>query len=276
MKRYAVVLGAVLLATTGAHAQQGGENNDAQTVSVVPYRVEPVPFGPGEMMTYRAKWGIFGTIGNGSLMVEAIDTVRGSPAYRLNFRITGRVAVFSMADTLRSWLDVAGLYAHRFEKRQNGSYERDKLYDFYPEEMHWVRTDKPEENGDLASAQPLDDVSFLYFVRTLPLDVGATYTLPRYYKEDGNPVTIKVLRRERVKVPAGEFDAIVVQPIIKTDGMFSEDGEAEVWFTDDADRILVKLQAKMAKGTLKMEMETHTRGTRLVSADPSLPLRAGK
>lgn len=276
MKRFCLIFGALLLTTTSTQAQQGGENGDVQTSSRVPFAVQPVPFGPGEMMTYRAKWGIFGTVGSGALMVEGVDTVRGKPSYRLGFRINGAIAMFSIADTLRSWMDVDGLYAHRFEKRQNGSYERDKLFDFYPSEMRWVRTDKPEENGDLASEEPLDDVSFLYYVRTLPLEAGKTYTLPRYYKEDGNPVTIKVLRREKVKVPAGEFETVVVQPIISTDGLFSEGGEAEVWFTDDANRILVKLQAKMSVGTLKMEMDRHTPGTRLVSADSTQPLRAGK
>lgn len=275
MNRFCMILGALLITASGAHAQSEG-TGAAQPASVVNFAVEPVPFGPGETMTYRAKWGVFGTVGNGALTVEGVDTIRGQPSYRLGFRINGRVAFFSIADTLRSWLDTDGLFAHRFEKRQNGSYEADKLYEFYPAQGRWERVDKPSENGDLPTEQPLDDVSFLYFVRTLPLEVGETYTLPRYFKEDGNPVTIKVLRRERVKVPAGEFDTIVVQPIIQTDGLFSEGGEAEVWFTDDARRILVKLQAKMSVGTLKMEMDSHTPGTRLVSADSPEPLRAGK
>ena len=41
---------------------------------------------------------------------------------------------------------------------------------------------------------------------SIPLEIGRTYTFNRYWKNDGNPVTIKVLRREKVKVPAGEFE----------------------------------------------------------------------
>lgn len=271
MKRYGWVVLGLLGPVTGS-AQQVERLAAAEAVT---FDVAPVPFGPGEQMVYRARWGIFGTIGSGALNVEAVDTVRGRPSYRLGFRINGGLAFFSIADTLRSWMDVRDLYAHRFDKRQNGSYERDRTYEFYPDRMFWERSDKPEENGDLASAEPLDDVSFLYFVRTLPLEVGKTYTFPRYYKESGNPVTIKVLRKEKVEVPAGKFNAIVVQPIIQTDGLFSEGGEAQVWFTDDPNRILVKLQAKMSVGTLKMELESHTPGTRLSSL-PTPGLRAGK
>ena len=271
-----------LVFSTGVSAQdttQTAANGEA--TSTVPFEVEPVPFGPGELMNYRARWGIFGTVGSGSLQVEAIDTIRGEPAYQLAFRMKGKVIAWGMDDVQRSWLDVDDLFAHRFEQKLNQtSYKRDRTLDFLPDDMRWVRVGKEEENGDLATDVPLDDVSFLYFVRTLPLEVGDTYTLPRYYKDEGNPVTLRVLRRERIKVPAGEFDAIVVQPIIKTSGLFGEGGEAEVWFTDDAERILVKLQAKMPAGpfggTLKMELENFTPGTRLVGASGPEPLRAVK
>ncbi len=280
MRRSLWVLTLLALPTAIA-AQNGQTANVATGTTVVPFEVQPVPFGPGETLKYRARWGIFGTVGEGSLAVEGVDTVRGHPSYRLAFRMKGKITFFSMDDVQRSWLDVDALHAHRFHQVLNQStYQRDRMLDFMLDEMRWVREGKPEENGALATDIPLDDVSFLYFVRTLPLEIGKTYTLPRYFKDEGNPVTIKVLRREKVKLPAGEFETIVVRPIIKTDGMFSEGGEAEVWFTDDASRLLVKLQAKMGagpiRGTLKMELREYTQGTRLVSAPSSAPLRAGK
>lgn len=270
-----------LLMPAVASAQTPVQNGSAPAATTVPFKVEPVPFGPGETLQFRARWGIFGTVGEGSLRVEGIDTVRGHPSYKLAFYMKARVTFFSMDDVQRSWLDVDELYAHRFEQKLNQStYKRDRTLDFLLDEMRWVRQNKPEDNGELATDVPLDDISFLYFVRTLPLQVGETYTLPRYYKDDGNPVTIKVLRKEKIELPAGEFQTIVVRPIIKTDsGMFKEDAKGEVWFTDDDRRLLVKLQAKMGAGpfggTLKMELEKYTPGTKLVSARSTLPLRAG-
>jgi hypothetical protein len=278
MKALSYVMMLMLVLPSGAHAQTAHMVDGTKAVG---FAVEPVPFGPGETITYRAKWGVFGTVGGGSLEVEGIDTVRGQPSYRLAFRMRGKVTFWSTDDVQRSWLDVDGLYAHRFHQTINSStYQRNRTLDFLRDEMRWVREGKPEENGELATDIPLDDVSFLYFVRTLPLEVGETYTLPRYYKDEGNPVTLEVLRREKVKVPAGEFDAIVVRPIIRTEGLFGEGGEAEVWFTDDENRLLVKLQAKMGAGpfggTLRMEMQEYSPGTRLVGAPSQEPLRANR
>ena len=104
-------------------------------------------------------------------------------------------------------------------------------------------------------------------LRKRPLEVGATYEFNRYFKDDGNPVTVKVLRREKVTVPAGTFNTVVVQPIIRTGGLFGEGGEAEVYFTDDWRRILVKMTSKVPViGRL---------GLRLVSYESGRPARGG-
>lgn len=221
----------------------------------------PLPFRVGERLEYdvEAKWFLIGGGGTASYAVEAIDTVHGHPSYRLVFAMKGGITVFKMNDVQRSWLDADQLFARRFEQKlDQTNYERDRTYDFFPDRMRYEEVGKPGSGGALATATPLDDVSFLYFVRTLPLVVGEEYTEPRYYKRDGNPITVRVLRTERVTVPAGEFDAVVVQPIIRTKGMFSEGGEAEVWLTNDELRLPLKLRAKVSIATLTMELTSYT------------------
>ncbi|MGH7481914.1 MAG: DUF3108 domain-containing protein, partial [Longimicrobiales bacterium] len=123
-----------------------------------------------------------------------------------------------------------------------------------------------DDSGPLVSDKPLDDVSFLYYARRLPLEVGRTYTLNRYWKEDGNPVVLRVIGRERVSVPAGTFNTIVVQPIIQTDGLFGEGGEARVYFTDDSRHVLVQIKSKVPViGDLTLKLKGYTPGDRPVT-----------
>jgi hypothetical protein len=117
------------------------------------------------------------------------------------------------------------------------------------------------ETGTLPTSEPLDDVSFIYYARTLPLAIGETYTIPRYFREDGNPVVLNVLRRETITVPAGTFNTIVVQPIIQTDGLFGRGGRAELYFSDDARRILVQLRSRVpVVGSLVLNLRSFTPG----------------
>jgi len=164
-------------------------------------------------------------------------------------------------DKYESWIDTDGLFSRRFKQDQKEvRYERHRTYEFFPERKTYRRTDKAE-TGTIPTDRPLDDISFLYFARTLPLNVGDTYTLNRYFKEDGNPVVLRVLRRETIRVPAGTFRTIVVRPVIRTKGLFSEGGEAEVYFSDDARKVPVQIRSKVpVVGSLTMHLTEYAAG----------------
>jgi len=158
-------------------------------------------------------------------------------------------------------LSVQELVSQRFIKDQReGRKESFQHYEFFPEEMRFERGDN-DEAKDMPTNQPLDDVSFLYFVRALPLEVGAEYSFDRYFKEGGNPVVIRVLRIETIEVPAGRFETIVVRPIIRTEGLFSQGGEAELYFTNDERRIMVQMKSKVPLvGSLTLNLKSITEG----------------
>jgi hypothetical protein len=234
--------------------------------------VAAVPFGPGEKLVYEVNAGWLGKRGNAWSEVTGVENVRGRQAYQLSFRLKGGMLGLSLDDKQASWLDVGELYSHRFFQDLNQPrYKRIRTIDFYPSEGLWRQRKclpnagcEPEKTGELASDIPLDDVSFLYWARTVPLEIGQTYTFTRYFKDEGNPVVIRVLRRERVTVPAGTFNTIVVKPIIKTDGLFSEGGEAELYFSDDARRIVVLMKTSMPViGRMEMKLQNYTPGTPL-------------
>jgi hypothetical protein len=213
-------------------------------------------------MSYRMSVRAFliGGSGEGSLRVEAIDTVHGHPAYRLGFQATGRWTFWRLDFEDRSWLDVNQLFARRFHQLHRSPDRRDRTYEFFPSEMRYVNLANPDDAGALTNARPLDDISFMYHVRTLPLTMNTDYEEPRYYKAEGNPVVVQVLRNERVRVPAGAFDAIVVRPIIRTSALFGDRGQGEVWISNDERRLIVKMRARVPAGTLNMELQSFTPG----------------
>ncbi|MGH7461780.1 MAG: DUF3108 domain-containing protein, partial [Longimicrobiales bacterium] len=226
----------------------------------------PVPFGLGERMSYKVTLGVAGEVGNGVIEVLKLDTVHGFPTYQLRMHVKGGITFLKVEDEYHSWLDVQSLISRRFNQDVDEvSYESKRRYEFFPGERSWRRVDK-EESGTMPTDEPLDDLSFLFYVRTLPLQIGETYTLNRYFKEQGNPVTVKVLRRDTVTVPAGTFSTIVVQPIIRTKGLFSEGGQAEVHFTDDERRIPVQITTRLNVPLLKslnMYLKQYSPGKRL-------------
>jgi hypothetical protein len=220
-----------------------------------------VPFAPGERAEYQVRLGAL-SVGRGSMEVLGIERVNGKPTYHTRMLLAGGIPLARVDNRFESWIDVEGIFSRRFRQDQKEvRYERRRTYDFHPETRMYRRLDNGEV-GSIPTDRPLDDVSFLYFARTLPLRVGETYTIPRYFKEDGNPVVLQVLRRETVTVPAGTFETVVVRPIIQTRGLFSQGGEAEVFFTDDSRRLVVQLRSRVPViGSLTMHLLSYQPGT---------------
>lgn len=220
-----------------------------------------VPWGVGERASYQVRLGGV-SVGSGSMEVLGVRNVGEHPTYHTRFRLSGGVPLARVDDRFESWIDVDQLFSRRFKQDQKEvRFERKRTYEFFPEQRTFRRTDGSGEVGTLPTSEPLDDVSFLYYARTLPLEVGQTYRLDRYYKESGNPVILRVLRRETVRVPAGTFRTVVVRPIIKTKGLFSEGGEAEVYFSDDSRRIVVQVRSKVpVVGSLTMQLREYEPG----------------
>lgn len=240
----------------------------AQTLEL-PSRVEAritppadVPFGPGEHLRYDVRLGALGKRGEGYMRVVGLESVRGATTYHVAFAIQGGLLFAKVNDRYDSWFDITSLVTRRFIQQVDElNYERYRHWEIFPEEMRFERADNGR-SGDIPTEMPLDDVSFFYFVRTLPLEVGAEYSFNRYFRENGNPVVIKVLRTDTVTVPAGTFETVVVQPIIQTKGLFSQGGEAELHFSTDERRILVYMKSNVPLiGSLSLHLKEVVDGT---------------
>lgn len=223
----------------------------------------PVPFGDGERAEYQVRLGGV-SVGSGSMEILGLEELRGNLTYHAQLRVSGGLPLLRVDDRFESWIDVNGLYSRRFRQNQRElNFRRNRTYEFFPEQGTYQLLNS-EDQGPLPHNEPLDDVSFLYYARTLPLRVGDRYELDRYFKADGNPVVLEVVRRETITVPAGTFNTVVVRPTIKTDGLFGEGGEAEVYFTDDARRLLVQMRSKVPLvGSLSLHMTAYRPGERL-------------
>lgn len=222
-----------------------------------------VPFAVGERLEYDVKFG-FLHVGSGEMEVAGVDSVRGHEAWHTVFRVHGGTFFYRVNDRLESWMDVDGLVSLRhWQELSEGRRERERRFEIMPDRGIFLEQGKPESPTVEA---PLDDGAFLYFVRTIPLEVGQTYHFNRYFRPDRNPVTIRVLRREHIRVPAGEFDAVVIQPIIKTKGIFSEGGHAEIWLSDDASRIMLQMKSKLSFGSLNLYLKSYRSGAAPMSA----------
>jgi hypothetical protein len=120
----------------------------------------------------------------------------------------------------------------------------------------------PEKERRFKCANVFDLQSGLLFVRSQRLQVGDHYRLVIYPAKSAYLADIEVLGREKLKVGAGNYDAIKCQ--VRLQGV-SKKMELEphkkfkrafAWLSDDHDRLLLKIEAEIFVGSVWTELQS--------------------
>jgi hypothetical protein len=214
-----------------------------------------LPFAVGEKLVYHANLGKLRGRGRAVMRVEGPEDVRGRSTYRLRFDLEGRVVGLKVEDHTRSWLDMQAVAALRYTKREKSPLSTvTESVEVYPERGQWIGT---ADSGALSTEAPLDELSFMYFLRTLPLADGDEYTFERHYDQSRNPTRVRVVGRETIRVPAGEYATVLVEMYVKDRRRYDGEGVVRINLTDDDRRIPVRIASRMrGAGSTVLSLES--------------------
>lgn len=260
--RRATTLGAVLaIACVLAIPREAAAEIDPTTEGL-PFALEDLPYRLGEVCTFEIGYG---PIKAGVATIAVVDTLTyfGQKAVHVRTRARSNKffdAFFKVRDQATSYIDADSLFA-RYHARtiREGGYEKDF-------EIHFDQVDgiAYEPDGDeLAFEPPIHDIlSAFYRVRTLPLPNGASIDLPSHDDDKIHALRIEVVRREMRDTPLGRVRCVVVQPRLGDAGLFRSQGDLFVWFTDDARRVPVHMEATVPVGAIHARLTEYEAGGR--------------
>lgn len=214
------------------------------------------PFAPGEACTYLGT-GPLGRMGSGTFAVDA-DQVDGRGMYLLRFDFRGRMGIFGVENHTRSWFDpaeTASIHFTKVERSPVSTRRQDVRMDVQTRRWSGMQ----EQGGEMPTAAPLDELSFVYFLRTLRLANGDEYSFTRHYDTARNPVRVRVIGRGRIRVPAGEFNVIEVEMRVHDARHYNREGVIQFHFTDDARRIPIRMESAIpVAGRMVLSLEAIT------------------
>jgi hypothetical protein len=84
------------------------------------------------------------------------------------------------------------------------------------------------------------------------MKVGDKVHLQNFYKDKVHELDVKFRGRETIEVPAGKFDCIIIEPLVKEGGLFKHDGDIIIWLTDDDLKMPVKVRTKIIIGHVEI------------------------
>jgi len=218
------------------------------------------PFRVGEKLVFSIEYG-FVTAGEATMSVVGIDTIQGHPTYLLRTRAqTNEIfsAIYKIDDMVESHLDIDEFYSRQFKKKlKEGSYEKDLEIIFDQDKMQ-ARYAEGDTLPTLPRTQ--DVLSAFFFLRTEDFKLGASFSFPCHDNKKNYPLEIKVLRKERIVVPAGKFECFVIEPKMKTGGLTRREAKMFIWVTADEKKMPVLMETRLKIGSIAAKLMDYTLG----------------
>lgn len=215
-------------------------------------------FPVGQTLVYGAEWRVFNA-GTATVRMEqagqeqrVVGAADAAGAVALLYHVHDRFESFFNPTDFCSRNIIKNIEEgmRRVNANISFDYQRGKAV---LDQKNLKKNDSKHTENDIPGCVT-DVLSAIYYVGSLPLQTGKTYSFP--LNDGGKTVTvdIHVEAREQVKTPAGTFNAIRVQPESAT-GLLKNKGKMWVWYSDDAARIPVQMRGHMFWGTLTFKLQ---------------------
>jgi hypothetical protein len=252
------LVGLLLFFTAAAAPAQDDLPAPGQLGSVSSHQVLPAvaqPFRAGESLRFSVQYG-FIKAGTAWLEVPEIIDWQGHPSWHLVARVESNSffdKFYKVRNRIESIWDQQRLFSWQyFEDRHEGHYETTDTLIFDPE-GHTVHYTDGKSYPIPPGVQ--DALSAFFFTRFQALPLGGSITFNYHASRKSLPLEVKVLGRETVKTPAGQFDCVVIEPFLKAGGIFKNKGRLVIWLTDDDRRIPVLMKSKVAIGSIRVVLQ---------------------
>jgi hypothetical protein len=198
---------------------------------------------------------------NGHQAYHLVTTAQSTPLISKIYRVDDRTESFLQTDPLRALRFDKNLREGRYRHSSQTVFDHEKgiatfrYLDFSPVPRDITRLDEAERYGKYVSQEfpltpgALDELSVLYYVRTLPLVANTTVTARVFASRKNWELEVKVLGRETLETVLGQRETLKVEPLLKFEGIFQRKGRMIVWLTDDAERIPVQMKSQIIIGS---------------------------
>jgi hypothetical protein len=221
-----------------------------------PAITKPAPeyqFPVGQTYVYSGVWRIFNA-GTATLHMEQAG--RENRVVGVATATSAAAVLYHVLDRYESFFDPTNFCSHSISRSVEEGFRRvqtDITFDYahgkaVREQKNLKKKDSRHEEHSIPSCVT-DVLTGIYYVASLPLQPGQTYSFPLNDGGDTINVNVHVEGREQVKTPAGVFNTVRVQPEAAS-GLLKNKGKIWIWYSDDAAHVPVQARVHSSWGTL--------------------------
>lgn len=219
----------------------------------------PLPFAPGETLTYNVTWSVFPAgqvtatlkqIGSGPEDAYEVDTTAHS---------SGFVSLlFSLNNHYRAIFDPRTLCSREIYKTVNEGRRHKQTHIVFDaarkvamlDEVDLGKAGHPVKRATNAIPGCVEDIlTAFYYLRRQPMYVGERIRLPVNDGSTTHEVVVDVQQRAQIQTPLGLREAVRVEPRALGD-LYKRKGRLLIWFSDDKERLPLRIKAMLRVGAI--------------------------
>ncbi|MCK4648191.1 DUF3108 domain-containing protein [bacterium] len=217
-------------------------------------------FKDGEKITLAVKWMGIVPIGKASIEVKEWF-YQGREAYYLTVEMKSSPFFsffYKVNDVFESYLDARILHTLRFEEHlREGRHFMEKVT-IYDQKNHLAEfTNKLTKKVKKVKIPPhvQDPISSLYYLRAQEFEEGKTFSFNVHNHKENYQVEMKVLRKEKIKIPSGEYLAWALEPAITCKREPLPKESFIIWLSADNRKIPLLIKARTEFGRASIYLE---------------------
>jgi hypothetical protein len=241
--------------------------------AVVPNRWTMTPFIQAGERTLLDITYFGATAGQLELTVLPSKVVSDRLSYHFRAKASS-TSVFSLFyrvnDVAESFMDTEGLFSHKYSLKLDESKQQREVLELYDHRKkkayYWSKLEHTDKGVHSEQSEidlvpfTQDGLSAFFYVRTLPLEVGKVFEFPVVNNGKLRTVRITVVREEKLSTKIGDFPSFVLKPEVVLDGILQNSGESFMWISNDAQRRILKMDAKIKVGSVIGYLREHSYG----------------
>ncbi len=221
-------------------------------------RAGPVSFADGERFHFRVSWGLFSEAAEIDISAKSEQSA-GLPQIRVTTTTATRGLIRKLysfdgrAESVFDGHDGRMLAAVAQTSAKKKKTHAMAVFDYTAASVRYEDYLRPHRstNIPLPDGEPMDLITSLIESRAWNLKVGDRRPTTVMFDDEFYDLTLVAEKLERVETPTGEYDALVIVPLMEKDpkGMFKRGGTVRVWISQDEKRLPVKLEVSLKYGT---------------------------
>jgi hypothetical protein len=222
-------------------------------------------FENGEWFKFRIHYGMFTAsyatldVHNATLNNKEVFHIKGSG------KSTGLLSLFfKVDDNYQTYFDKKTGNPYRFiRKIDEGGHTKDVQIDFNHDSSKAFVNDKKHhlKSTHTIKTNTQDMLSAFYYLRNnvdaKKLKVGKEVKINMFFDEENFDFKLKFLGREIIKTEFGKVSCLKFRPYVQSGRVFKEKESMTVWISDDKNKMPIRLQADLAVGSIKADLEAY-------------------